>query len=102
MSKYTLSPDAQRDIQSIREYHRPRRQIAIARKLISIAMKACRYFADNPDLGDPRDDILPALRCGIAGSYLIFYRSISGGIQVSRILHSSRDLTPLMFRDGAG
>ena len=52
-------------------------------------------IADNPLLGAARPDIAPELRYHAVGNYLLLYRSVSGGIEVVRVVHGARDLLNL-------
>lgn len=53
-------------------------------------------LADNPQMGRLRSDIAPELRYFTAAKYLILYRTISGGVQIVRVIHGARDL-PRLF-----
>ncbi|MBO3464284.1 type II toxin-antitoxin system RelE/ParE family toxin [Aetokthonos hydrillicola Thurmond2011] len=52
----------------------------------------------NPGIGRKRDSLAPDMRSFPVGNYLIFYRPISQGIEVIRVLHGSRDIQSL-FED---
>ena len=43
-------------------------------------------------MGRQRDELAPTLRSFPVGRYVIFYRSIEGGIEVARVLSAYRDL----------
>lgn len=47
---------------------------------------------DQPRMGSKRDDIEPDLRSITEGNYAIFYRILSDGIELVRVLHSSQDV----------
>ncbi len=53
-------------------------------------------LADNPQMGRLRPDIAPELRYFTVAKYLILYRTISGGVQIVRVIHGARDL-PRLF-----
>ena len=55
-----------------------------------------RLLAQMPELGRKRFDLSPELRSLAAGNYVIFYRPVSDGIQVIRVLHGARDI-PAIF-----
>jgi toxin ParE1/3/4 len=44
-------------------------------------------------LGKERNDLLIGLRSFPAGKYIIFYRETGSGIEIVRVIHSSRDIT---------
>lgn len=48
-------------------------------------------------MGRKVEELAPNLRSFPIGSYLIFYRPIEDGIQLIRILHGARDITPEYF-----
>jgi toxin ParE1/3/4 len=48
----------------------------------------------SPDAGRERPDLAPALRSFPVGNYVIFYQPVAEGIEVVRILHGARDITP--------
>jgi toxin ParE1/3/4 len=54
-------------------------------------------LADRPALGRARDELAQGLRSFPVGQYLIFYRPISGGVEVARVLHGRRDIGPDLF-----
>lgn len=45
-----------------------------------------------PQSGRRRDELEPHLRSFPEGSYVVFYREIGEGIEIIRVLHSSRDI----------
>jgi toxin ParE1/3/4 len=57
--------------------------------------KKCKTLAQMPELGRKRTDLAPDLRSLPFGNYVIFYRPVSDGIQVIRVLHGARDLPGL-------
>ena len=54
-------------------------------------------LAEMPHVGHLRPDLHPELKCSVAGSYVIFYREIDGGIEVARVLHGRRDFRAIDF-----
>lgn len=52
-------------------------------------------LADNPLIGRLRPDIASELRYFMAGKYLILYRTVSGSVQIVRVIHGARDLSNL-------
>jgi toxin ParE1/3/4 len=69
---------------------------AADRLLASVERKSDLY-ARLPLTGVLRDDLAPDLRCFLVRPYLVFYRPISGGIEVARVLHGARNIRPDMF-----
>jgi len=51
-------------------------------------------LAAHPLLGRARPELAPKLRSFPFGRYVVFYEPIADGIEVLRVLHSSRDISP--------
>ncbi len=66
--------------------------VRAADRLLDTFDSKCRLLADHPELGALREDLAPRLRFLPFGNYLIFYRAISEGIEIIRVLHGARDL----------
>ena len=49
-------------------------------------------LAANPLAGRARDDLAPKIRSFPVGSHIIFYRPLSDGIEVGRVLHGRHDI----------
>jgi len=64
---------------------------AAARVIREIADKAGAY-ADQPFLGQLRPEFGESIRAFYAHRYVVFYRPRSGGIEVLRVIHGSRDV----------
>ena len=54
-------------------------------------------LADEPELGERRDDLGQNLRAFVVRTYVIFYHPAADGIHVARIVHGARDF-PAMFQ----
>jgi toxin ParE1/3/4 len=100
MSRYTIAPQARRDLQSIWDY------IGVVNDNPTAANKhfqsLCDRFAllaTQPLLGQLRDDLRPGLRTFAAGNYVILYYPMKDGIEVVGVLHGARDIDS-MFRAG--
>ncbi|HJT76305.1 MAG TPA: type II toxin-antitoxin system RelE/ParE family toxin [Gemmataceae bacterium] len=72
-----------------------RRSAAAANRLAAAIDRRCQTLASFPDMGSRCDDLAPGLRCFSVGSYVLFYRPITDGIEVVRVLHSARDFTSI-------
>jgi toxin ParE1/3/4 len=51
-----------------------------------------QVLVENPKIGTLREELIPQLRSFPVDHYLLFYRSINTGIELARVLHSSRDI----------
>ena len=49
-------------------------------------------LAQSPHIGRSRNELLPGVLSFPFGRYIIFYLIISGGIEIVRVLHASRDI----------
>jgi toxin ParE1/3/4 len=58
---------------------------------------ACRLLPSQPRMGRARDDLAPGVRSVVVGKYLVFFRATDTAIQVLRVIHGARDITPEMF-----
>jgi toxin ParE1/3/4 len=61
--------------------------------------KKFHALVDAPYLGIARDEIETNLRSFPVGRYVIFYRRITEGIEIIRILHGARDLNVIFNMD---
>jgi toxin ParE1/3/4 len=55
----------------------------------------CWVLAENSTIGTARPDLLPNLRSWSVGNYVIFFRPMSDGIDVVRVVHGARDVGKL-------
>ncbi|OUC13736.1 MAG: plasmid stabilization protein [Alkalinema sp. CACIAM 70d] len=56
----------------------------------------CYSLGQNPEMGTPRDELMPGMRCLVEGNYIIFYRVRPSRVEILRILHGSRNF-PQIF-----
>ncbi|WP_326538038.1 type II toxin-antitoxin system RelE/ParE family toxin [Pseudorhodoferax sp.] len=54
-------------------------------------------LATQPHMGRERPELAPGLRSFPVKRYVVFYRALRDGIEVLRVLHSARDVTPGKF-----
>ncbi len=59
----------------------------------------CLIYADNPDMGRDRSDLAAKVRSFPHGNTMIFYRRFRRGIQIVRVIHAQRDITPDALAD---
>ena len=52
-------------------------------------------LASTLSMGRVRKKLAPELRSFPVRNYIIFYRTIEGGVEIARVLHGARDLPPL-------
>lgn len=57
---------------------------------------SCRLLAINPELGQQRKTLSHGnCRSFVCGTFVIFFRGVSDGVEIIRILRGSRDLDSL-------
>jgi toxin ParE1/3/4 len=59
-----------------------------------------KFLKEYPFVGEARPELAADLRSFSAGNYVIFFRPITDGIQVVRVLHGSRDIAAVFDVDG--
>jgi toxin ParE1/3/4 len=91
MSRYVLSPRAQADLDEIWDYTAVTWGLDQAEDYIRLLQHAIEAIADDPRKGCSCDDIRLGYGKYLAGSHVIFYRSVDIGIDVVRILHTRMD-----------
>jgi len=92
MPRFFLRPAARADLQDIARYTETnwgRRQRDVYLTAIDARLGA---LAANPKIGTPRDAVRAGYRSGRVGAHVIFYRQVSEGIEVVRILHQRMDV----------
>ena len=92
MIKYTANAEA--DIDEIFDFLLNEGQ-EYAKKILGEIASKLTLLEKNSYLGKPQDSTLLNLRSFPAKKYIIFYMPIENGIDVFRILHSSRDIDGL-------
>lgn len=90
MLRILKRPEAEKDLEDIWLYiasDNPDK----ADKFLDEIEETSHKIAQFTNLGRNRDELHQGLRSFPAGKYLIFYLPISGGIDIVRILHGTRD-----------
>ena len=59
----------------------------------------CRVLAEMPKSAPARPELGEDIRSRPAGNYVIYYRPVSGGVEIIRILHGRREVDPDIFDD---
>ena len=70
-----------------------------AERFIRFVDERLQHLARHPLIGRPRDELSPDLRSFPVRHLLVCYRPIENGIEIARILHSSRDIGPEHFQE---
>jgi toxin ParE1/3/4 len=98
MSRYTVSPQARRDLREITRYIAQDKPFAAVR-LRDLLHREFRLLATNPRMGEALPDLGPDLRMFCVGNYVILFRPKQSGIAVARVIHGARDLGALVGGD---
>ena len=94
MSRCELRPAAEEDLESIAEDN-PSRAVTFVQEL----REKCRVLAEMPKSAPARPELGEDIRSRPAGNYVIYYRPVSGGVEIIRILHGRREVDPDIFDD---
>ena len=96
MKRFTLSPEAARDIRDIWAYIGEGSIPAAGRVRVAL-LDACRKLADHPAMGHTRTDLTEQpVRFWPVGSYLIIYNPTRRPIEIVRVVHAARDVPDLL------
>lgn len=94
MATVRFSPSARSDMWEIFNYIVRDKPLAAARWSDSIE-ETCEFIAATPDFGEMRQEYGTDIRSHVLGRYVIFFRSVSGGIEVVRVIAGDRDIRSL-------
>jgi toxin ParE1/3/4 len=72
---------------------------ARADSFLDLIDKKFRTLAQRPAIGRLRDELAESLRSFPVGRYVIFYRPLSNGVDIVRVLHSARDMNTDFFTE---
>ena len=92
MPTVIYAPEADDDLESIVDYIARDKPLA-ARRWLAKVRATCQILAENPRMGEVRDGFgVPGCRSFSIGKYVVFFRPVDDGIEVSRVIHGGRDL----------
>lgn len=98
MPRIYRTPESRLDYEEIWLFIAPKNPAAAERLLLQFDAKL-EKLAHQPLLGRSAEELSPNLRSFPSGNYLIFYRPAADGIELIRVLHSARDITPEYFTE---
>ena len=98
MPRILRTPDSRSDYDEIWSYIAVR-NLDAADRLVMQFDATLSVIATTSLMGRDVSELGVNLRCFPVGNYLIFYRPIEEGIQLIRVLHGARDITPEFFAD---
>ena len=91
MSRYRLTPAAQRDLSSIWDYTEERWDVRQAETYVTEIRAAIERVAADPGRGRACEEIREGYRRYSIGSHLLFFVECAGGVDVMRILLQRMD-----------
>ncbi|MEM7455411.1 MAG: type II toxin-antitoxin system RelE/ParE family toxin [Planctomycetota bacterium] len=92
MANVIYAPEADGDLFGIIEFI-ARDKPDAARNWLRKIRETCETIATQPNMGELRPGFgVPGARSFSVGNYVIFFRKIEGGIEVSRVIHGNRDM----------
>ncbi len=94
MSRVIRSEQAQQDLEEILDYLDAQSTEAADRFAVKFD-QACELHAEHPQIGASATAYAANLRHYSVWNYAIFYRPVSDGIEIIRIIHGARDIPKL-------
>ncbi|HEX7446855.1 MAG TPA: type II toxin-antitoxin system RelE/ParE family toxin [Pirellulales bacterium] len=86
-------PEAIEDLHAIWRYlYEQSQSEAVADRIIDAIDDSAATYAQRPDLGIPRPELDPHVRCFPVARYVVFYVATTEGINIIQVIHGSRDL----------
>lgn len=96
MAILVLSPEAAADLEEIADFIASENVDAALRVLTEIR-QAMERLTDAPEIGHSREDLTSEpFRFWPVRRYLVIYRASPEAVEVSRILHSARDVESIL------
>ena len=98
MKRYTIAPEAAEDLKAIRAYLKREAGPRVAQSTINKIRDAFAFLGSTPGAGHIREDLteLP-IKFWPVSSYLVIYDPAVQPIEIVRVVHGSRDITPAML-----
>jgi toxin ParE1/3/4 len=94
VNRLIFAPKALTDLEEIHTYI-AKDSLPAALRFIERLYNRCNSLVLHPRVGRKCDDLLPSLRKVREGDYLIFFRPITNGIEIYRVLHGKRHIEKL-------
>jgi toxin ParE1/3/4 len=94
MNQYSFTERAAEDLCEIHDYIFQDNPTA-ADRMVATFEEKCAMIAGNPRIGRGREELGSGLRSFPVGNYSIFYRIVSDGIEIVRVLSGHRDIPSL-------
>jgi toxin ParE1/3/4 len=102
ISRAVRTASVRNDLKEIGRYIAQQSQsLDLAMRFLDRVDEKWELYAAHPEMGTPRTDLGPTIRCFSVGDYVIFYEPHRRGIRMLLVTHGSRDV-PSVFRDRFG
>ncbi len=95
MRRYSIIPQARADLKRIYQYIARDNERAAGR-LQELFLKKFDMLAQQPFMGERRNDLVPGMRMFTAGRYVILYQPMERGVKILQIVHSAQDITTVV------
>ncbi|MGL3214041.1 type II toxin-antitoxin system RelE/ParE family toxin [Bradyrhizobium sp. BR 1433] len=89
----TRRPQAETDLEEIWLFIASDNIVAADRLLDRIG-NGFQMLAENPQAGRHRPELGRNIRSFPVGNYVLFYEAFPNGVDIVRVLHGARDITP--------
>lgn len=94
MARARLTEIALADLAEIHSYI-AEDDVSIANNIVDELFEKFEFLAEHPLAGRSRDEIGLHLRSFPHRRYVVFYSQTDFGVEITRVLHSARDIDPL-------
>jgi toxin ParE1/3/4 len=91
MPQFRITPRATADLIEIWSYIADD-SVANADAFVDKLCETIQAIGRQPGLGRRREELAPGTQSFPHGRYILFYRLVSGAIEIVRVLHSARDI----------
>ena len=91
MTELRIRPRAYEDLIEIWSYIADD-SVTNADAFIDRLYETMKSLGRNPGAGRQRQELAPGIQSFPFGRYLIFYRAVSNGVEIIRVLHGARDI----------
>jgi toxin ParE1/3/4 len=91
VSQPRISPRASEDLTEIWSYIADG-SVANADSFIDKLYETMQVLSRQPGSGRHREELAPGIQSFPFGRYIIFYRAVTGVIEIVRVLHGARDI----------
>lgn len=94
MASLRFAAHARQDMIDIFDYIAGDKPVAALKWIDTIEAK-CELLSSQPEIGQKRPEFGADIRSSIVGRYVVFYRAITDGIEVVRVVSGNRNIQSL-------